>query len=77
MSRLDKERQLALEPKRLNETKKALEKLGFEVEIIGPTRLNFMFKGEVVHFFPYSGWHTGKSINDGRGFKKLLAQLKQ
>jgi hypothetical protein len=36
-----------------------------------------MFKNELVKFFPYSGWHTGKSIVDGRGIKKLLAQLKE
>ena len=75
MSRLDKERQKILEPKRLQSSKEALEKLGFIVEVIGTTELNFYHKGQIVKFFPYSGWHTGKTINDGRGYKKLMKQL--
>lgn len=31
---------------------------------------------EIVHFYPYSGWHTGKSINDGRGWNNLYNQIK-
>jgi len=31
--------------------------------------------GSTINFFPYSGWHSGKSIEDGRGFKNLLKQL--
>lgn len=29
-----------------------------------------------VLFYPFSGWHTGKSIKDGRGINKLLKQIK-
>ena len=36
-----------------------------------------MFDNEKVKFFPYSGWHTGKSIKDGRGIENLLKQLKK
>lgn len=33
-------------------------------------------KGTIIRFYPYTGWHTGKLIKDGRGFKNLLKQLK-
>ena len=56
--------------------KKVLEALGFEVEEIGDTTLKFYYKGRQVLFFPYSGWHTGSTIIDGRGFNKLLNQIK-
>ena len=75
MTRLDQERQATLEPIRMTTTKKVLENLGFEVDVFGKTRLEFEYKNHVVRFFPYSGWFTGKTVNDGRGFNKLLAQL--
>lgn len=34
-----------------------------------------LHKGERILFFPYTGWHTGKSIKDGRGLNNLLKQL--
>ena len=75
MGRLDTERQAQLEPKRMEATKKALEEMGFEVIENGDTELQFNFKGHTVYFFPYSGWHSGKTIKDGRGFFKLKKQL--
>jgi len=77
MARLDTESQKVLEPKRMDGTQQALKEMGFEVEAVGNAELNFFYKNELVRFFPYSGWHTGKSINDGRGFKKLTQQIKQ
>jgi len=38
-------------------------------------KLQFSFKDEIVTLYPYSGWHTGKSITDGRGINKLLTQI--
>jgi len=40
------------------------------------TTLEFMFKGAKVKYFPFTGWASGKSIKDGRGFKNLINQLK-
>ena len=74
-NRLDQERQARLEPSRLKSCKEKLESLGFVVTKIGP-RLDFEYRGSTVRLFPYSGWHTGKTIDDGRGFEKLLEQLK-
>jgi hypothetical protein len=38
--------------------------------------ITFTWKGHPVKLYPYSGWHTGKTIKDGRGIENLLKQLK-
>lgn len=75
MSRLNKERQDELEPKRLEFACEQLDRIGFRLTI-DDKKITFFFKGEKVTLFPYSGWHTGKSIKDGRGLNNLLKQLK-
>ncbi len=72
--RLDQEREARLEPKRIEGCKQKLEELGFVVTQ-HHTQLEFMFEGSKVMFWPYSGWHTGKTIKDGRGFENLLRQI--
>ena len=77
MARLDQERQNELEPERLLYAKGEIEKLGYEVAIQPNGKsLKFLFNQHVITFFPYSGWHTGKGIKDGRGLKLLLNQIK-
>jgi hypothetical protein len=73
--RLNKQREEELQPERVKYAKAELEKKGYLVTQVGDTELQFMHKGELVRLFPYSGWHSGKSIKDGRGLKKLLNQL--
>lgn len=73
--RLDIEKQKKLEPGRLAYAFNKLKELGFD-PYHGGKSISFIFKGETVIFYPYSGWHTGKSIKDGRGFQKLLDQIK-
>lgn len=76
MARLDIERQKALEPKRIEFAKKEIEKKGYTVRQVGDTELQFVHTmGHMVYYFPYSGWHTGSSIKDGRGLSKLLKQI--
>lgn len=75
--RLDKERQEKLEPTRIEFAIHALSELGIDVHYEDSTKIKFDHKDHEVTLFPYSGWHTGKSINDGRGLKKLLNQLKE
>ena len=75
-SRLNQEREKTLQPKRIAGCKDVLERHGFHMVYEDDTRLDFIFKSHKVQFYPYSGWHTGKSIKDGRGFQKLLRQLK-
>lgn len=76
MARLDKDRQSELEPKRISFAVEQLAKIGIEIDYEDDTKIKFMHKGEEVTLFPYSGWHTGKSIKDGRGINKLINQLK-
>ena len=74
MSRLNIERQKELEPKRIAYAKEKIERLGYEVTESN-TELRFIYKGNIIKFFPYSGWHSGKEIKDGRGLDNLLKQL--
>lgn len=55
-----------------------LDKLKPQVDIIehDDTSVRFAYKGRVITHHAYTGWHTGKSIKDGRGIEKLLKQLK-
>lgn len=76
MPRLDIERQNELEPKRIDYAVQQLESLGIEILSRDERKITFLFKGEKCVLFPYSGWHTGKSIKDGRGINNLLKQLK-
>lgn len=76
MGRIDKERQEELEPKRMAFAVNAITFLGYEIQHQDKTKLQFEFNGSTVTFYPYSGWHTGKTINDGRGIEKLINQIK-
>lgn len=76
MARLDKDRQKKLEPLRMNFAIDEITKLGYKIVVETNTVVSFVFKGNVIHFYPYSGWHTGKGIKDGRGWKKLYEQIK-
>lgn len=76
MARLDIERQARLEPGRIASTRKVIEDLGYVITYADTTRFEFTYNEETVKFWPYSGWHSGKSIKDGRGFNNLLKQIK-
>lgn len=65
-----------LQKNRLEFAKYMLEEIGIDVIFECKTRIEFYHNDELVQFFPYTGWHTGKSIKDGRGLSKLLKQLK-
>lgn len=75
MARLNKERQQELEPRRMEYAIKQIESLGYNV-LHSTTSLSFQFRGHKVVYYPYSGWATGKSINDGRGLQNLIKQIK-
>ena len=76
MSRLDTDRQKELEPKRMEFARQQLEKLGYKIISQTETEITFDYDNKRVHYFPYSGWHSGSSIVDGRGWTKLLKQIK-
>lgn len=74
-NRLDQDREQRLQPKRMQSCKEMLESMDYEVTQIDQTKLQFYFKGSKITLYPYSGWYTGKTIKDGRGFHNLLNQL--
>lgn len=74
--RLNTERQKDLEPQRMDYAVEKLAELNISATRISDTELEFEWKRNVIKFFPYSGWHTGKGIKDGRGLENLLKQLK-
>jgi len=75
-NRLNKEREAELQPKRMEFACQEIAKLGYKY-IADETKVCFTHNGHQVTFYPYSGWHSGKSIKDGRGLQKLLDQLKR
>lgn len=75
MKRLDQERQSALEPERIEGAKAKILELGLTLLFESKTELRFAYKGKTVKYFPYSGWHTGQTIEDGRGFNHLFDQF--
>lgn len=76
MFELDLERKESLQPQRLSYAKSELYKLGYMINYEDSTKIKFDFNGESVTLFAYAGWHTGRSIKDGRGINKLLKQIK-
>lgn len=74
-NRLDQEREARLQPKRMLKAKDEITKLGFRIIKESNVAIQFVFKGSVITYFPYSGWASGKSIKDGRGLENLLNQL--
>ena len=75
-NRLNQEREAKLQPERMEYAIQELAKLGYTVTYRDKTKIKFGYMDEYVTLFPYSGWHTGKTIKDGRGLDKLLKQLK-
>ena len=73
--RLNQDRQIKLEPNRMEYAISNISRLGFS--IYGKTERSFQFnyKGATITFFPYTGWATGKTIQDGRGIHNLIKQI--
>lgn len=74
-NRLDLDRQRLLEPERITHAREKIRELGYEIIYEDSAKIIFEYKGSKVHFYPYSGWHSGKTIKDGRGLQKLLSQV--
>jgi len=75
MARLNIERQLQLEPKRMEHAMVKIAEKGYEPIKVSDTEINFKKDNSTIYFFPYSGWHSGKGIAEGRGLSKLLRQI--
>jgi hypothetical protein len=76
MARLDKDREQKLQPIRVNGAIKQIEALGHKIISQSQIEISFLYKDNVITYFPYSGWASGKGIKDGRGLKNLLTQIK-
>lgn len=74
-NRLDKEREQELQPKRIDYARSCLVNKGYKIVSETSTELRFMVKNHECILFPYSGWHTGKTIKAGRGLANLLKQI--
>lgn len=75
MARENINRQLELEPKRMDFALLEIRKKGLFPVKVSDCEINFYRFGNKISFFPYSGWFSGKGIIQGRGIKNLLAQL--
>lgn len=75
-NRLNQDREKELQPKRMQYAKEQIESLGYKVFFEDETCLKFLFKENIIYLFPYSGWHQGQGIKQGRGIEKLLKQIK-
>lgn len=75
MSRLDKDKQLELEPKRINYAIQEINKKGLQIVESNNTKIVFLFNNEKITLFPYSGYFNGKGIKAGRGINNLLKQI--
>lgn len=74
-NRINQEREKELQPIRMQTAIQALLNLGFQLQS-DDVKIIFDYKDHPVTYYPYSGWHTGKTIKDGRGLENLLKQLK-
>ena len=55
-----------------------ISELGYSCKLEeGNKCVQFIYKGGLVRFFPYTGWATGKTIKDCRGINSLLKQIKE
>lgn len=54
-----------------------IEAEGYEVFRVTDKELQFEYKGALIHFFPYTGWASGKTIKDGRGINNLINQIRR
>lgn len=78
--RLNQKREAILAPKRMASAVGILQDWGFDPVVSfdpGLPCIKFEHKGSTITFWPYSGWHSGKSIKDGRGLIPLLKKLER
>lgn len=76
MARLDPERRIKLEPSRMAYAINQIEFLDYSILYRDSKKIVFIFNGDKITLYPFTGWFTGKSITDGRGIENLIKQLK-
>ena len=65
-----------IQKERLEYAKMRIEELGYDIFFEIDYEIRFIFEDYPVYLFPYSGWHSGSTIKDGRGLENLLKQIK-
>lgn len=75
MSRIDPELVKEITPQRMKYAIDKIKAKGYEITDQDDTKIQFQFKGNQITMYPYSGWHTGKGIVDGRGINELIKQI--
>lgn len=65
-----------IQKERLEHAKYKLEEIGIDVIFECESRIEFYYDGELIQYYPFKQWATGKSIEDGRGLNNLLKQIK-
>ena len=75
MARLENARKSKLQLPRMQYAINELESRGYLVKKVSEAEITFFHNNEQIRYFPYSGWATGNTINDGRGLQLLLSQL--
>lgn len=74
--RLNSKREVDLESKRVENVRKTLEMMSFNVVSTGCEKgLKCVKEDTSFIIYPYSGWWSGKGIGSGRGFVKLIEKL--
>lgn len=77
MAVLDTNKRAKYELKRFDYAIEQLGKLGIKDITKSEKSLKFTYKTISVTLYPYSGWFTGKGIQDGRGIMELISKLKR
>ena len=73
-----KEHRNPIEEARMAYARTKIEALGYDVKEDELKKcLTFVFKGNTIRLFPYTGWFTGKGIKDGRGLLKHIKQIQK
>lgn len=67
----------ALENGRYFYAKQKILSAGCQIVFTNETTIRFIFNGHEITMYPYTGWHTGKGIKDGRGIENLIKQIKK
>lgn len=70
-----KDKRAELLPERMAHAKKKIGGLGYAYQCPDDLSLTFRYRCETVTFYPFTGWFTGKSVQDGRGLQNLLKQI--
>lgn len=70
-----KMRRDAYKEERMAHALRRISRAGYTVRQVNDLELQFLYNGEIVRFYPYNGWATGKTITDGRGLQRLIDQI--